>query len=99
MLATAAEHRFVHALQRIDDGLLGALADDPRSAKLLDTLGPSAMLRQVLPIWRRNQLATTDWTVTDQAYALHALMTGFIEVADDRRSGPQTDDPHRCSPP
>jgi AcrR family transcriptional regulator len=93
LLAIAAEHHFVHALQSTDDGLLGALADDPRSTKLFDTLGPSAMLRQVLPIWRRNHLATTDWTVADQAYALHAVMTGFFTVAADRRARPETDDP------
>jgi AcrR family transcriptional regulator len=93
MLMIAAERPFVHALHNIDDGRLGALADDPRSTTLLDTLGPSAMVRQVLPIWRRNHLASTAWTVADQAYALHALITGFITIAADRRARLHTDNP------
>jgi hypothetical protein len=35
----------------------------------------------VLPVWRRHALARTDWPVEDQAYALQALMTGFLETA------------------
>jgi AcrR family transcriptional regulator len=92
MLVIATARPFVHALH-IDDGLLGALADDPRTTELLDTLGPSAMLRQLLPIWRHHHLASTAWTVADQAYALHALMTGFITVAADRQARLDTDHP------
>ena len=85
LLQALGEHPFVRALQGLDDGLLGVLADDPRSATLHDTLGPSAMLRQILPIWRRNGLAAGDWTLADQAYAVHALVTGFAASADDHR--------------
>jgi AcrR family transcriptional regulator len=85
LVRALGEHPFVRALQGSDDGLLGALAGDPRSAALHDTLGPSAMLREILPIWRRNGLATGDWTLADQAYALHCLVTGFVTAADDPR--------------
>jgi AcrR family transcriptional regulator len=80
MLSTAARHPFVSALRRDDDELLGALTEDPRSAKLLDTLGPDAVMYEVLPIWRRHDLAKTDWAFADQALALHALLTGFLAV-------------------
>jgi hypothetical protein len=93
LLRIAAERHFVQALQSIDDGLLGALADDPRSAMLLDTLGPSAVLRTMLPSWRRNALARTDWALADQAYALHALTTGFVTAAADRRFRSETAEP------
>ncbi|GAA3525733.1 TetR/AcrR family transcriptional regulator [Amycolatopsis ultiminotia] len=79
MLRTAARHPYVNALRTSDAaGLLGALADDPRSAKLLDTLGPDAMMYDVLPIWRRQNLARTDWPLADQALALQSLITGFL---------------------
>ncbi|MCP2256133.1 transcriptional regulator, TetR family [Prauserella aidingensis] len=94
MLRHAAEHPFVTALQRNDDYLLGVLADDPRSERLLDTLGPDALMDNVLPIWRTHGLARTDWPLADQALALHALTTGFAaEAAHGDR--PQVDDPER----
>ncbi|MEU6132307.1 helix-turn-helix domain-containing protein [Saccharopolyspora sp. NPDC047091] len=82
VVRTTTERRFVHALRSHDDGLLGVLADDPRSAKLLDVLGPDAVMAEVLPIWRANGLASTDWPLADQALALHALTTGFVAAAD-----------------
>ncbi|WP_433870454.1 TetR/AcrR family transcriptional regulator [Saccharopolyspora sp. CA-218241] len=81
VLRTAAEHPFVNALRSHDDDLLGVLADDPRSATLLDTLGPDAVMHEVLPIWRRHGLARTDWPLADQALALHALTFGFAPAA------------------
>lgn len=95
MLRVAVEHQFVGALQSLDDGLLGALADDPRSAMLLDTLGPSAVLRTVLPSWRSNRLARTDWAPADQAFALQALTTGVRVTSTDRRSRSGTADPEQ----
>ena len=64
-------------MQGLDDGLLGALTDDPRTATLHDARGPSGMLRQILPIGAG--------TLADQAYAVHALVTGFAATADDHR--------------
>lgn len=88
MLRTASQHPFVNALRSNDGGLLGALTEDPRSAKLLDTLGPDAMMYDVLPIWRRHDLARTDWALDVQALALHALVTGFVVLGTQRRFPP-----------
>ena len=38
---------------------------------------PGAVLSAVLPVWRRNGLARTDWDITDQTFALHGLITGI----------------------
>ena len=76
MLQIATRQPLIAALQRHDEDLLGILADHPRSVALHDALGPSAVLQAVLPIWRRHGLARTDWDITDQAFALHALITG-----------------------
>lgn len=78
MLRHAAGHPFVDALQRGDDHLLGVLTDDPRSAELLDHLGLDGVMHRILPLWRANGLARTDWPVDEQAFALQALTTGFI---------------------
>jgi AcrR family transcriptional regulator len=76
MLKIATGKPLVAALQRHDDDLLGILARHPRSVALHDALGPSAVLNAVLPIWRRNGLARPDWDIGDQAFALHALLSG-----------------------
>jgi AcrR family transcriptional regulator len=89
MLTTAARHPFVDALRRGDDGLLGALTDDPRAAKLLETLSPDAMMSGVLPVWRRHALARTDWPLAEQALALHALLTGFMMAPVPSRFRPE----------
>ncbi|MEV5716894.1 helix-turn-helix domain-containing protein [Amycolatopsis mediterranei] len=93
MLRTASQHPFVNALRSNDGGLLGALTEDPRSAKLLDTLGPDAMMYDVLPIWRRHDLARTDWALDVQVLALHALVTGFVVLGTQRRFRPSAADP------
>ncbi|WP_280343235.1 TetR/AcrR family transcriptional regulator [Nocardia neocaledoniensis] len=78
MLCIAAEHPFIAALQHSDNDLLGILAADPRSARLLEILGPDAVIRAILPIWRDSGLARTDWPLDDQVIALQALTTGFV---------------------
>jgi AcrR family transcriptional regulator len=75
------DHPFVRALHTGDDDLLGALAQHPRATELLDRLGPTALLGKALPVWRRYQLVRTDWPPDEQAYALQALLTGFLETA------------------
>ena len=77
MLQIATSQPLIAALQRHDDDLLGILTDHPRSVALHDTLGPSAVLQAVLPIWRRHGMARTDWDITDQTFAVHALITGM----------------------
>lgn len=93
MLHTAATHPYVSALQSHDENLLGALADAPRSTRLLDTLGPDAVMHAILPIWRANALARTDWAVEDQAFALHALLAGFLKTTTGPRSRIPAADP------
>ncbi|CAM3939754.1 TetR/AcrR family transcriptional regulator [Kibdelosporangium persicum] len=94
MLRATAAHPYVSALSGNDEELLGAMTDDPRSATLLDTLGPDAVMRQILPIWRANDLARTDWHLGDQALALDSLVSGF-KLTTTRRPAPQVDDPGR----
>jgi AcrR family transcriptional regulator len=72
---------FVRALQAGDADLLGALTRHPRATKLLEQLGPAGLVYTVLPVWREHRLARTDWPLDEQAYALQALMAGFLETA------------------
>lgn len=78
LMRRAAHRPFVRAMLRNDDELLGALADDPRSAALVDALGPDALMNTLLPAWRENGLARTDWPLGEQAHALMALYRGFL---------------------
>jgi hypothetical protein len=63
----------------------GVLTDDPRSTRLLDPLGLDAVMHRILPIWRAHDLARTDWPLTDQAFALRALIAGFTVTSTGRR--------------
>ncbi|HEX6356440.1 helix-turn-helix domain-containing protein [Actinophytocola sp.] len=92
MLRMATEHPYVSALLHHDGALLGILTDDPRSGTLLDALGPYGVMHRILPIWRRNNLARTDWPLANQAYALDALVTGFVAAATGRHSQPPVTD-------
>lgn len=76
MLEVATSKPLVAALQRHDEDLLGVLTRDSRSVAFREALGPGAVLSGVLPVWRRNGLARTDWDVADQTFALHGLITG-----------------------
>lgn len=77
MLQIATSQPLLAALQRHDQQLLGILTDHPRTVALHDALGPSSVVNAVLPIWRRNRLARDDWETSNQAFALHALITGI----------------------
>lgn len=87
LMRRAAHRPFVRAILRNDDGLLGALADDPRSAALVDALGPDALMNAMLPAWRNNNLARTDWLLDEQSYALMALYRGFLVLGDQQVDG------------
>ncbi|MFD1543561.1 TetR/AcrR family transcriptional regulator [Nonomuraea guangzhouensis] len=78
LLQRALDNPFMRAMQTGDADLLGALAQHPRSMELLDLVGPAALMYTVLPVWRRHRLVRTDWPLDEQAYALQALMTGFL---------------------
>lgn len=77
MLQIATSKPLVAALQSHDEDLLGVLTRDPRSLAFRDALGPGAVLSAVLPVWRRNALARSDWESADQIFALQGLITGF----------------------
>jgi AcrR family transcriptional regulator len=77
MLQIATSKPLVAALQRHDEDLLGVLTRHPRSVGLHDALGPGAVLNAMLPVWRRNGLARSDWNIADQTFALHGLITGI----------------------
>jgi len=81
LVRNVLDRPFVRALQTGDADLLGALTQNPRSMQLLDMLGPVALMRTVLPLWRQHGLARTDWPLDEQVYALHAFMTGFLDAA------------------
>ncbi|MFF9782122.1 TetR/AcrR family transcriptional regulator [Streptomyces nigrescens] len=80
LIHNGLERPFVRALQTGDSDLLGVLTQHPRSTELLGTLGPAALMYTVLPVWRQHRLARTDWPLEEQAYALQALMAGFLET-------------------
>jgi AcrR family transcriptional regulator len=80
------EHPFVRALQDRDDDLLGALSEHPAGRELLGTLGPRALMQVALPAWREHGMARTDWEFERQAYALNAMMAGFLATI----SAPET---------
>ena len=77
MLQIATSKPLIAALQRHDEDLLGVLTSHPRSVALHEALGPGAVLNAILPVWRRNGLARTDWGSADQAFALQGLITGI----------------------
>ncbi|MFI1496923.1 TetR/AcrR family transcriptional regulator [Streptomyces platensis] len=81
LIHNGLERPFVRALQTGDADLLGVLTQHPRSTELVNMLGPAAMMYTLLPVWRQHRLARTDWPLDEQAYALQALMTGFLETA------------------
>jgi AcrR family transcriptional regulator len=86
MVQVTVEHPFIRALQTEDADLLGALTHHHRSTTLLETLGPAALMYVTLPVWRNHNLARTDWTLDDQAYALQALLSGFLTAAIGQRA-------------
>jgi AcrR family transcriptional regulator len=77
----ALEYPFLRALRTGDADLLGVLAEHPRTKDLLSKAGPTALMYTVLPVWREHHLARTDWPLDEQAYALQALMGGFLDAA------------------
>ncbi|HEX6356446.1 helix-turn-helix domain-containing protein [Actinophytocola sp.] len=95
LVRVALEHPFVRALQTGDVDLLGALSRQSRSRELLDMLGPAAMMYRVLPVWREHRLARTDWPLEEQAYALQALIAGFLATAAQSQGNVVVDDPDK----
>ncbi|MFB6719112.1 TetR/AcrR family transcriptional regulator [Kribbella sp. NPDC056345] len=97
LIRSTVDHPFIRALQIEDDDLLGALTQHPRSASLLENLGPAALMRVALPVWRKHHLVRTDWSFDDQAYALQALIRGFLTISVEQQvlAHISVDDPAR----
>lgn len=93
LMNRAAHRPFVKAMLHNDDELLGSLADASESAALVEALGPDALMNTLLPTWRDNGLARTDWSLDAQAYALMALYRGFLLLSDEKQTEPATSDP------
>lgn len=88
LMRRAAHRPFVRAMLRNDDEPLGAVADNPRAAALVDALGPDALMNTLLPVWRENALARTDWPLAEQAHALMALYRGFLLLDSEADANP-----------
>jgi len=97
MVQFSVDRPFVRALHIQDEDLLGALTQHPRSTRLREELGPAALMYAALPVWRQHNLARTDWPLDDQAYALHALLSGFLTAATRQQvlAAVSVDDPAR----
>jgi AcrR family transcriptional regulator len=72
------DHPFVRAVHAGDVDTLGLLTEHPLTKELLATAGAGRTLHKLLPLWRRYTLARTDWDLTDQAFALQAIIAGFF---------------------
>ncbi|MGN7779940.1 TetR/AcrR family transcriptional regulator [Mycolicibacterium sp. 22603] len=94
IVGLATSQPLISALQRNDHDLLGVLTDDPRSRGLHEALGPGAMLRDIIPLWRGNGLARSDWRLADQVFALNGLIGGVTMSILDPASVPvEVDEP------
>ncbi|AQA03216.1 hypothetical protein BVC93_13200 [Mycobacterium sp. MS1601] len=78
MVATARGRPLMAALADRDEAVLGLLATHPRAAALDAALGPGAILRGVLPVWRGAGIVGGDWDIEDQTVALNALAEGIM---------------------
>jgi AcrR family transcriptional regulator len=83
----------VSALQAHNDSILGLLTDHPLSTSIYEALGPVAMLRTIVPIWRECGLARTEWDAGDQILAVHVLISGCIIVRAEPALLETTSDP------
>jgi AcrR family transcriptional regulator len=92
MFRTTLDHPFVRAVQEGDVHTIGLLTEREETRHLLDLLGPGALSRDLLEVWRTHGLARDDWAFADQAFAMRALVSGFFalvaggESIDDRQA-------------
>jgi AcrR family transcriptional regulator len=80
IVEAALSQPLVRALHTSDGDLLGVLTDDPRSEEILRRQGMPAVIRDLLPLWRRHGLACTDQSEEQQAFSLHAFTLGLLEI-------------------
>ncbi|MEU4409294.1 helix-turn-helix domain-containing protein [Streptosporangium sp. NPDC023963] len=81
-------------LQSDDAELRRLLGQEPGDRELYDRTRPAAMCEAVLPILRRHDLIRHDRPLPAQAYALHAVLTGFLTTVSEPATAPSgVDDP------
>lgn len=80
LLGACARHPLVRALQAADVDLLGSLARDERTYRLLRQHGAAALLERIIPVWRACGLASQAADPSRQAYALQMLCVGYAET-------------------
>ncbi|CCH30196.1 helix-turn-helix domain-containing protein [Actinosynnema sp. NPDC047251] len=90
LVRSALERPLVRALQANDADVLGLVIDHPRSQDLVKQHGAPALIKALLPIWRRHGLVRTDWELDDQAYALQSLTLGHLEMRVRKHISPST---------
>ena len=95
LVHSVLQQPLVRAAQTSDADILGALAEDPRSREMLDRHGAAALIRALLPRWRRQGLARTDWDLDRQACALQMLTVGFLETTARHRTPRDLDQAER----
>ncbi|TLF81863.1 TetR/AcrR family transcriptional regulator [Nonomuraea sp. KC401] len=71
-----------------DTDLVRLLTQQAGDRDLFDRTRPSALSEAVLPILHRHGLIRSDWPLPDQAYAAHAVVTGFGIVMSDPAATP-----------
>ncbi|MGI5232909.1 TetR/AcrR family transcriptional regulator [Actinoallomurus sp. CA-142502] len=80
---------------RLNDGELRTLTPQAGDRELFARTRPSALCDAVMPILRRHGLIRDDRPLAGQAYALHAVLTGFGTAMSDPATAPlHVDDPY-----
>ncbi|MBN6057696.1 helix-turn-helix transcriptional regulator, partial [Nonomuraea sp. RK-328] len=77
-----------------DTDLMRLLTQQAGDRDLFARIRPSALCNAVMPILRRNGLTRHDRPLSEQAYAMHAVLTGFGTAMSDPATAPLgVDDP------
>lgn len=81
MHRTTRRRPFLSAFQTRDYELLGYVEAHPIVRALMDTLGPGALLAQLLPVLREHGLARNDMALGSQIYGTMAVLSGFFQLS------------------
>lgn len=80
---TTLKHPLARRLLTGDSDLARLLTQHPTTGAVFTLAGPNAMSKAVLPVLRRHGLVRDDRTPEHQAYAVHAVLTGFLSLVAD----------------
>ena len=81
MQRIAVDQPFVRALRTADLELLGLITGHPRATTMLRALDPGVVVASILPVLREHRIVRTDLPAEAQAYAAHAVASGFLGLA------------------